>query len=170
MQRVERIETPTGPDGCELLALVIRKPGYQAPDGACFYTESREQLQVGIVKYGPFEDIQTHIHRTYKRVVKGTPECLFVLNGSCTAKFMSEDREWSCVKDLDEGDAVLLLSGWHGFTAGKGGVKFFEVRQGPFYPKWDKVRLSEVIDGKVETTSLYPDPTSEGIIRGAIRD
>ena len=60
------------------------------------------------------------------------------LNIEKVLNFLFSKKKMVCAKILKDGDLILLASGGHGFKAITN-VSFFEVKQGPYSPKKDKV-------------------------------
>jgi SAM-dependent methyltransferase len=85
-------------------------------------------------------DIIPHIHHDLVRNLRGTSETLLVRSGRCYVDFYSQDRSFSCARELKPGDVVALISGGHGFRMMERTV-FLEIKQGPYIGEQEKERF-----------------------------
>lgn len=107
-----------------------------------FITEENDPFQFGSFFVNDKEKIFPHQHNENIRTLRATTEFIYVLSGQLRANFYSEatgnELKKSIVLSKDSG--LIIFSGVHGFEA-LGDCQFFEVKQGPYNEKKDKVRV-----------------------------
>jgi hypothetical protein len=96
-------------------------------------------LQLGFVVYGAGKEIAAHCHNPVERRISETCEFLWVRKGCCEVDFYDDNRALVATRELRTGDAILLLSGGHGFRM-KEDTVLAEVKQGPYLGLAEKVR------------------------------
>jgi hypothetical protein len=106
------------------------------PDQTTFLTPADLNLQVGYVVHPAGHEIQRHVHRQIERTVFGTCEVLVVRKGRCFIDVYSKERELVAMRELGEGDVMIMVAGGHGFRMLEDTV-LLEVKQGP-YPGIDE--------------------------------
>lgn len=131
---VERITDEQG----RLIALVLR--GTASAEATTFVTPPHAGLQVGLVVYGAEGEVPRHTHFPIERHHFGTPEVLLVRKGRCIADLYDDDRNPVMTLEIGEGDAIVLLSGGHGFRMLEDTV-LLEVKQGPYPGRNEKDRF-----------------------------
>ena len=121
-----------------LIALVLRATA--DADETTFVTPPEAGLQVGLVVYPAEGEVPRHTHFPIERHHLGTPEVLLVRKGRCIADLYDDDRNPVTSLELREGDAIVLLSGGHGFRMLEDTV-LLEVKQGPYPGRDEKDRF-----------------------------
>ena len=120
------------------LAYIIRDE--LLPDNTTFLTPPKFKQQVGFVVYPRGGTIERHVHRRLERHLVGTSEVLIVRRGRCEIDLYNDDRELVATRELRTGDAILLISGGHGFRMLEDTV-FLEIKQGPYIGVDEKERF-----------------------------
>ncbi|MAU56832.1 MAG: hypothetical protein CML84_01735 [Rhodobiaceae bacterium] len=107
-----------------------------------FFTKNEDQLQIAAFNMKKNEKIQPHMHLQNERRLDTTAEVLYVQEGILIVNFYSNpdyeiiDKSYK----LEAGDLILLSGGIHGFEIGEN-CRFLEIKQGPFKPTGDKLKL-----------------------------
>ena len=107
-----------------------------------FITSEEKNFQFGSFFLPAGEPIRAHQHLENKRSLTKTTEFIFVQQGILEVLFYGSDDE-NDLRDrvvLGPGSAVLIFDGIHGFSA-QTDCRFFEVKQGPFNGKTDKIKF-----------------------------
>ncbi len=130
----------------KLLAIVI-KSDYQC-EGVDFLTPNEYSQQLAYMHHPTGKIIDAHVHNLVHRNLVLTQEVLFIKKGRLRVDFYDEYKDYleSCV--LEEGDAILLASGGHGFKVLEE-VEMIEVKQGPYSGDLDKSRFTGITDEEV---------------------
>jgi hypothetical protein len=118
-----------------ILAIIIRK-NYKNK-GIRFFTPNSFSQQLAQMSHKKGKIIKCHYHKKISRTTVNTQEVLIIKKGKLKV-FLFSKKKIVCAKILKDGDLILLASGGHGFKAITN-VSFFEVKQGPYSPKKDKV-------------------------------
>lgn len=111
-----------------------------SPDATMFITDEAATLQTGFVVYRSGGEVVPHVHLPVQRTVIGTAEFILIRSGRCAVDIYSDQRELVATRELSAGDAILSLTGGHGFRMLEDTV-LFELKQGPFLPGRDKERF-----------------------------
>ena len=123
----------------ELLAVIIphsfREPGIH------FFTPEEFSQQVACMCHPKGREIAPHVHIPAPREVKYTQEVLFIRKGRLRVDFYDNERNYLESRTLQEGDAILLATGGHGFKALEE-IELIEVKQGPYAGEHDKIRFA----------------------------
>lgn len=122
----------------ELYGLIIRKD-FES-DGLTFFTPGEFSQQLAYMKHPQGHVIDPHIHNEVKREVYNTQEVLFIRKGCLRVTFFDLQRNEFAIRDLYEGDVLLLVQGGHGFEILEE-CEMFEVKQGPYAGESDKTRF-----------------------------
>ena len=130
---IERIK-----DKKEEIAIIIKK-GHK-PNNLEFLTPDNYNQQLGIMNHSKGKVIQPHIHKQIKREIIGTSETVFVCSGKVEVNLYNRKREKIATRVLREGDIICFISGGHGFVMLEDTI-LFEVKQGPYLDKDDKVKF-----------------------------
>lgn len=93
--------------------------------------------------------IEAHIHNLVHRNVVLTQEVLFIKRGKLRVDFYDDYEDYLESIILEAGDAILLVSGGHGFTI-LDEVEMIEVKQGPYSGDADKKRFKGIEDNEVK--------------------
>ena len=107
-----------------------------------FITSEEKNFQFGSFFLSEGETIKSHQHLENDRSLKTTTEFIFVQEGVLMVYFYGSNN----IEDLREtvnlgpGSAVIIFDGIHGFSA-QSDCRFFEIKQGPFNDKTDKIKL-----------------------------
>ena len=106
-------------------------------DATRFFSKTDDPLQVGLICRRAGERIDRHFHLPFERHLDSTWEFLLVRNGSMTVTIYDDGKESIAERRLEEGDAILLMGGGHGFVA-HDDLTLLEVKQGPYAGGSDK--------------------------------
>ncbi len=120
------------------LAYIIRAE--ISPEKTMFLTPPEFKQQVGFVVYPAGGEIQRHMHCPLERHLVGTSEVLIVRRGRCEIDIYNDDRQVVAVRELRQGDIMLMVGGGHGFRMLEDTV-FLEVKQGPYTGLEEKERF-----------------------------
>ena len=131
----------------KLLSIIIRDK-YQN-DGITFFTSPDFSQQVAHMSHPKGKIIEPHVHNIVKREIHYTKEVLFIKKGKLKVDFYWEDQSFIESKVLNEGDAILLAEGGHGFEVIED-VEMIEVKQGPYCGEMDKTRFIPKKENKNE--------------------
>jgi hypothetical protein len=110
------------------------------PDQTTFLTPPEFKQQVGFVVYPRGGEIARHVHRPLERHLIGTSEVLVLLKGRCLIDVYNDERELVATRELQVGDALLMVGGGHGFRILEDTV-FLEIKQGPYTGLAEKERF-----------------------------
>ena len=105
-----------------------------------FLTPPEFKQQVGFIVYPAGGEIQRHVHRPLERHLVGTSEVLIVRRGRCEIDVYNDERQLVAVRELGQGDIMLMVAGGHGFRMLENTV-FLEVKQGPYTGLEEKERF-----------------------------
>jgi len=133
MEHVEHIDHNHQP-----LAYIIRAA--LKPSVTTFLTPPEFKQQVGFVVYPRGGEVKRHLHLPIKRTLVGTSEVIIVKSGQCEIDLYSDDKQLVAMRELGEGDIVLMVSGGHGFRMLEDTV-LLEIKQGPFTELEEKERF-----------------------------
>jgi hypothetical protein len=117
-------------DGEIVLAILIR--GTDWGNGLNFFSSINDYLQVGTWRYDKGHKLSAHIHRIEPRFVQRTQEVIFVKEGRVKADIYKEKHEFLRSLELGKNDALVLLSGGHGFEVLEDNTEVLEVKNGPY--------------------------------------
>ena len=120
------------------LAYIIR--GKLNPTQTTFLTPPEFKQQVGFIVYPAGGEIQRHVHRPLERHLVGTSGVLIVRRGRCEIDVYNDERQLVAVRELGQGDIMLMVAGGHGFRMLENTV-FLEVKQGPYTGLEEKERF-----------------------------
>jgi hypothetical protein len=121
-----------------ILGIIIRNNFHK--DRITFFTSEDFSLQLAYMNHSAGETIQPHIHNRVKREIDSTKEVLIIKEGKIRIDFYFNENQYLESKVLDTGDIVLLSEGGHGIVMLED-TQFFEVKQGPYAGKNDKIRF-----------------------------
>ncbi len=124
MDSVETVQADS-----QILAYLIRA-GWN-PETTTFVTPPESELQVGAVVYPAGGEVRAHSHARLTQRVTSRGEVLIVKTGRCRIDLFDSTRRLVCSRELERGDAILLLAGYHGVTMLEATV-LFEIKQGPY--------------------------------------
>lgn len=122
----------------QLYGLIIRKD-FEA-EGLTFFTPDEFSQQLAYMKHPQGHIIDPHVHNEVKREVYNTQEVLFIRKGSLRVTFFDSLQNEFAVRDLYDGDVLLLVQGGHGFEM-LDECELFEVKQGPYAGDSDKIKF-----------------------------
>ena len=129
-----------------ILAMIIRN-GYEC-NGVDFITPGDYSQQVAYMHHSTGKIIDAHIHNVVHRNVLMTQEVLFIKKGRLRVDFYDDYEDYLESRILEAGDALLLVSGGHGFTVLEE-IEMIEVKQGPYSGDMDKKRFIGVSEEQV---------------------
>jgi len=96
-----------------------------------FATPSSFTFQVGFAANKDAKVYQPHIHTNVERVIKGTAEFIFLVQGFMDVVFLDELANRCATVTLRPQMAFLQIRGGHAITT-HSNTKFFELKQGPY--------------------------------------
>jgi len=114
----------------KVLALILRRD--YPVDGVSFITAEDEPIQLGVLKHQRGIRIKPHIHKNQPRTISEVQEVLYIEYGKVEAEFYDRSGKKVGSNILNSGDAIILLSGGHGFNILEDS-KIIEIKQGPYY-------------------------------------
>ena len=130
----------------KILAMIIRND-YNC-EGIDFITPNEYSQQVAYMHHPTGKKIDAHVHNLIHRNVLMTQEVLFIKKGILRVDFYDEYEDYLESRDLYAGDAILLVSGGHGFRVLEE-VEMIEVKQGPYAGENDKKRFLGIEEAQV---------------------
>ena len=122
----------------QLIAIIV--PSRFSKPGVHFFTEDHLSQQLAFMHHKEGKVIKPHIHNPISRDVKYTQEVLFIRKGKLKINFYNSQKQYIENRVLEAGDAVLLVSGGHGFEVLEE-LEMIEVKQGPYVGDEDKVHF-----------------------------
>ncbi len=134
-----------------LLAVIVKH--HYDHEGIIFVTPPDLSQQLAFIKHPAGHVIKAHTHIEVTRTVHMTQETLFIKRGRLRVDLYDQSQAYIGSEVLRAGDAILLVSGGHGFHA-LDDVEMFEVKQGPYSPVNDKVRFEGVAADQVKTVGV----------------
>jgi hypothetical protein len=133
--------------GGNTLAIIVRS-SINIP-GISFFTPGNFSQQLAYMQHPSGKKIVPHVHKVVRREVRQTLETLFVRKGRLRVDLYDNSQSYVESRVLGAGDAILLVSGGHGFETLEP-VEMFEVKQGPFAGDEDKTRIADVPAGRIQ--------------------
>ncbi len=130
----------------KLIAIIIKND--HTCDGVDFITPSEFSQQLAYMHHPAGRVIDAHVHNMVHRNVVLTQEVLFIKSGKLRVDLYDDYKDYLESVILERGDAILLVSGGHGFTVLEE-VEMIEVKQGPYSGDKDKVRFNGIMDDEV---------------------
>jgi uncharacterized protein YjlB len=106
-----------------------------------FFTQDDSILQVGQIALSSKKRILAHRHNPIPRSTVGTNEVLVILKGTIKMHLYGDGSEIEITKEVNEGQAVLLVGGGHAFESDVE-CKVLEIKNGPFLKDSDKEYLT----------------------------
>jgi len=119
----------------KILAIIVRKNFKNK--GIKFFTPNEFSQQLAQMTHKKGTKISCHYHKKNIRKTVSTQEVLIIKKGKLKV-LLFEKKKFVTSKILKDGDLILLAYGGHGFKA-LTKVTFLEVKQGPYFPKADKI-------------------------------
>lgn len=111
--------------------------------GIKFFTNSKLNLQVGLMGHSQNHIIKPHFHINRKKIIKQMSELLIIFSGQLKVFFYKKNKLRAKSITINKKDMILLISGGHGFKVLKK-LEMLEIKQGPFLGDKDKKRLQEL--------------------------
>jgi len=124
-----------------LLAIIV--PADFCEPGIRFFTPNDFSQQLAYMHHPSGKKIPPHVHNPVPRQVRHTLEVLLIRKGKLRVDFYTENEEYLQSRILFAGDAILLVSGGHGFEMLEP-TEMIEVKQGPYAGEEDKRRFEGV--------------------------
>jgi len=120
-----------------LLALIVNENSRIEKD---FKTENHFEFQVASFNLEKNAKIDRHYHPQNKRFINSTSEALVLVSGKILVTIYDKDEEIVHSSSISEGEMVVFFAGGHELSVEKDSY-FFEIKQGPYNEKTDKVRF-----------------------------
>ena len=130
----------------KILAIIVKNAIKNKKKGIQFFSPNNFTQQLGLFNHQSGKIIKPHTHNKFVRKINKTTEVLFILDGVLRVDFYKNKKEYLYSKIVKKNDLIILNEGSHGFKVIKK-VKMFEVKQGPYYKKVDKIKF-EAVDEK----------------------
>lgn len=109
-----------------------------------FFSEDEDFIQFAIHQPEHNQKFIPHYHLESARTVLKTQEVLVILSGKMTVSFYSETGDYLGERDLEGGQAIILLNGAHGFEVHSKDCKFLEIKNGPYLgAELDRKRIEQ---------------------------
>ncbi len=126
-----------------LLAVYVDRKTFAAVDGAQFHSAPEQTLQLGTFIRPNRYKVEAHKHANLRvpSTVYTTQEVLIVIRGRIQVAIYDRDESLVWVGNVGEGEAIHLIDGGHAVEVLENGTMFYEVKQGPYMGKDDKVHL-----------------------------
>lgn len=118
-------------------------------EGVDFITPNEYSQQVAYMHHPKGKVIDAHVHNLVHRNVVMTQEVLFIKKGKLRVDFYDDYEDYLESVVLGAGDAILLVSGGHGFIVLEE-VEMIEVKQGPYSGDADKKRFVGISENEVK--------------------
>jgi hypothetical protein len=131
----------------QMLALILRA-NYRE-EGISFFTPSEFSQQLGYMNRPSGYIIPPHVHNPVLREVHFTKEVLFIKSGKVRIDFYDDNQNYLESSILEQGDAILLAFGGHGFEMLEPS-EMIEVKQGPYAGDADKTRFEGNLPAKLK--------------------
>ena len=131
----------------KLIAIIIYN-NYTC-EGVNFITPNEYSQQVAYMHHPKGKVIDAHVHNLVHRNVVMTQEVLFIKKGKLRVDFYDDYEDYLESVVLGAGDAILLVSGGHGFIVLEE-VEMIEVKQGPYSGDADKKRFVGISENEVK--------------------
>ena len=129
-----------------LLAIIVSHE-FNEP-GIHFFTPDDLSQQLAFMRHPLGKVIVPHVHNFAPREVHYTQEVLFIRKGKLRIDFYNNKKDYLESRVLQEGDAILLVSGGHGFEVLEE-LEMIEVKQGPYVGDHEKTRFEPIAAEKV---------------------
>tara|TARA_B100000575_G_C22846803_1_gene495883 strand:+ start:143 stop:547 length:405 start_codon:yes stop_codon:yes gene_type:complete len=97
-----------------------------------FFSDDREQIQLGAWNYSQGKSLARHYHNTVPREFEVTGEVLIVMSGSILATIYDDNQFEVVQQNVHSGDVLILLSGGHGYEILENNTHVLEVKNGPY--------------------------------------
>jgi len=128
----------------ELIAILITHD--HSKPGLDFVTPKDITLQFGYMKHPAGYRIFPHVHFPVERKVSYTLEAVMIRSGRVLVDIYDNKKGFVCTQELVAGDAILFVTGGHGFKFLEEG-EMIEVKQGPWVPQeLDKEKFKGELD------------------------
>ncbi|GHT86623.1 hypothetical protein FACS1894137_12460 [Spirochaetia bacterium] len=125
-------------DNKTVIAIILRND--YSEKGMTFFTPENSVQQLAFMNRKKNTFVENHIHNPVKREITGTQEFIFVKHGKMKTDFYTQNKEYICSRVLQDGDAVLQVSGGHGFEMLEE-VDLIVLKQGPYAGESDKTHF-----------------------------
>ena len=132
----------------KLYALIVRKH-FRKKKGISFFTPNNLNLQCGYMKHNKNYFIKPHLHKKRFSKIFYTSEVIYLIKGKLRVDFYTEKQNYLFSKIIKANDVITLIQGSHGFKTIEP-VEMFEVKQGPFNIKHDKVKFEKIDERKIK--------------------
>ena len=125
--------------GETILAIIVSRDF--TDEGIHFFSPEDFPQQLGFIRRAAGEVVQAHIHNRVKREVERTQETILVKKGTMKVHLYDEEKQYVASRVLKAGDVILLAAGGHEMKFLEE-TEMFEIKQGPYLAKEDKMRFS----------------------------
>lgn len=100
--------------------------------GTQFFSNDEDFIQFAIHQPEQKKIFSPHFHLSTNKIIERTQEVLVVLSGKLKATFYTNEKEFVEEKIIEGGNAIIILSGAHGFEVLSEDCKFLEIKNGPY--------------------------------------
>ena len=137
-----------------ILAIIIMD-SFDKP-GVNFCTPENFSQQVAYLRHPRGKVIEAHVHNFVHREVLVTQEVLYIKRGKLRVDFYDAKRRYLESRILRTGDAIILVSGGHGFEV-LDDTEMIEVKQGPYLGDSDKTRFAGISSAEARLPKVTYD-------------
>jgi len=105
-----------------------------------FYTDTKDEIQFGIVNYAKNHKTGAHYHNHIKSNANQTDEILIMQNGSARIDFYNNEGVYIKSCEIFKGDVAILYKGGHNILFYEDS-QLYKIQTGPYNEKDNKTRI-----------------------------
>ena len=113
------------------LSYAIFVCGRPPVDGAKFFTQNKDEFQVGVFERPAGYEVKAHQHPERKETITRTTEFLYVEKGRAKVTIFDEDWKMLHEQEVVTGDFLVFFRGGHHLVMLEP-TRLVEVKQGPY--------------------------------------
>jgi len=132
----------------KLFALIVRAK-FRKKNGINFFTQHKNNQQIGYMKHGKGHIIKPHRHKRRNTSIFYTTEVIILFKGLLRVDFYDDKQKYLFSKTIKEKDIIMLVHGGHGFKILKK-TEMIEIKQGPYNVVKDKIKFVEIDEKKIK--------------------
>lgn len=102
------------------------------PQGLTPYSDDCDYVQVLSWEYAAGKQLQSHRHLRAPRTTTHTQEAIVVLSGRVQATIFDRNRSVAGQCEVGSKEALVLLSGGHGYEILEDNTRILEIKNGPY--------------------------------------